>query len=99
MAKAKQAREDQSYIPGTAPEKNDKVHAAAKRYAKLRDARIAANKEEKDSHDTLLGTMVEQGIDVYDFKDVHVAIDATKKCKVQIGGESAPKAEGNGDEE
>lgn len=87
MAKAKQAREDQGYIPSIAPEKNDKVHAAAKRYAKLRDARIAAGKEEKASHDTLLGTMVEQGI------------DATKKCKVSIGGEAAKDKGENGDEE
>lgn len=90
MAKAKlhQAREDQQYIDGIGPTKNNRVHAAAKRYATLRDARIAANKEEKESHDTLLGTMMEEGLEVYDFKDVHVAIDATKKCKVSIGGEA-----------
>jgi hypothetical protein len=93
MAKKHQPREDQQYMPGMEPKKNNKVDAAARRYVRLRDARIAANKEEKEAHDTLLGTMSEEGFDSYDFKDLHVAIDKKQKCKVQIGGAAEKEAD------
>ncbi len=86
----------QEYIPGTEPEKNTRVHNAAKRYAKVRDERITANKVEKDAHETLLGTMLEEGLEHYEFKDVCVNIDVGRKCKVVLGGK---KGEENGDGE
>lgn len=99
MAKKKSAggadRPDTAYIPGTEPEKNERVHAAAKRYMKLRDKRMAANVEEKESHDTLLGIMTEEGLEYYKYQDIEVAIDAKKKCKV---AKPDPEANGDGEE-
>ena len=86
---------EQQHLPGQEPVKNDRVHRAAKRYAKLRDERMAANEEEKAAHNTLLGIMKEEGLEVYEYGDLTVAIDAQEKCKVRF----APrKTEENGDE-
>lgn len=96
MAKKKPpapTRDDQQYMPGMEPVKNNKVDAAARRYARLRDARMAAGKEEKDAHTNLLDVMTSEGIDSYDFKGLHVAIDATKKVKVTIGEGTAKEAD------
>lgn len=88
MAKAKTKtkngadRSDTQYMPGVGPEKNQRVHDAAKRYMRLRDKRIAANVEEKEAHDTLLGVMTEEKLEYYKYQDIEVAIDAKKKCKV-----------------
>lgn len=96
MAKSKPNAE-QGYIEGMEPEKNNRVHAAALRYAKLRDVRMAANKEEKEAHDTLLGTMMEEGLENYEYKNVSVAIDVGRKCKVST--DPKKKAAAKGDDE
>lgn len=92
MAKAR-TNGEQEFIPGTEPEKNDRIHKAAKRYAKLRDARQAAGKEEKDSHDTLLATMTEENVSHYTYGDIDVAIDNRRKCKVTNPSEPTPDDE------
>lgn len=86
MAKAKRQRSEQEYIPGTEPVKNNRVHAAAKRYAGERDVRIQANKDEKAAHDTLLSIMLEEGLEAYEYGDISVTIDAKRKCVVRVGG-------------
>lgn len=88
---------EQQYIPGTEPKKNNRVHTAAKRYAARRDERMAANEEEKAAHQTLLETMIEEGLDSYEYGDVEVHIDATKKVKVKIASQS--NGDGEADEE
>ena len=89
---------EQEYLPGTAPEKNDRVHRAARRYAKLRDARMDANEQEKSAHTTLLETMIEEHLESYEYGDVSVHIDSTRKCKVAIQAKS-PSDNGDGEEE
>lgn len=88
----------QEYLPGQEPLKNARVHAAALRYIQLRDERIAAGKEEHDAHQTLLLAMVGEGLDHYDYGELHVAIDSTKKCKCRIEAEK-PQPEENGEGE
>lgn len=84
MAKQKKSGEalNQQLIPGTEPVKNDRVHRSAMRYARLRDARIEAGRQEKDSHDTLLSVMQEEGIDSYTYGSISVNIDLKRKAKV-----------------
>lgn len=79
---------EQEYLPGTAPTRNKRVHRLAVRYAELRDARMAANKEEKEAHDTLLYAMIEEGLSAYEYGDITVTIDDKKKCKVAVKGAS-----------
>ena len=96
MAKKRErVRSEQMFIAGTAPEKNEVVHRAARRYVKERDARIAANKAEKEAHDHLLEKMLEQGLDSYEYGDLHVFVDNKRKCKVTT--ESGASANGEGD--
>ena len=91
MAKARTSGE-QEFIPGTEPEKNERIHKAAKRYAKLQDARRAAGEEEKDSHDTLLATMLDEKVEHYTYGDVCAVIDNKRKCKVS--NPSEPSSDG-----
>jgi nucleosome binding factor SPN SPT16 subunit len=79
-------REDQQNLPQT-DEKNERVHRAAKMYAKRRDERMAANEVEKEAHEKLLETMVEEGLDTYSYADLDVTINNSKKCRVVIGGD------------
>ena len=97
MAKHK-PREDQANLPGT-DVKNDRVHRAAKQYAKFRDARIAANETEKDAHEKLLEVMQEEGLDSYSYADVDVTLNTNKKCKVTIGGQDSPNGKDDDGEE
>lgn len=96
MAKKHTPREDQQNLPST-DVKNDRVHRAAKMYAKRRDERMAANIVEKEQHDKLMETMVEEGLDTYSYADVEVSINSSKKCRVVIGGDR--KNEEEADEE
>ena len=93
------AKKMQEFLPGQEPKKNNRVHKAALRYAELRDARIAANEEEKDAHDTLLHTMLEEGLESYEYGDLKVFIDNKRKCKVSTKVEANGKAEDNGEAE
>lgn len=86
MARQRRQRSEQEFLPGTAPVKNDRIHKHAKRYAQLRDDRMAANKEEKEAHDTLLAIMAELGVDAYEYGDVKVFVDKKQKVKVSVGG-------------
>lgn len=94
MAKKKteaeiEATPEQGHFDGMAPEKNRKVHAAARRYVARRNERIAANAEEKDAHDSLLIAMHDEGLTNYVYDDIEVHIDAHEKCKVKCGGDKS----------
>lgn len=92
-SKRKADRKDTEYLPGAGPEYNAPVHQAAERYAKRRDERMAANKEETAAHDTLLEVMTEQGITSYSYKGVEAHIDNTKKVKVKLASEGGASDE------
>ena len=64
------------------PVKNKKIHPKALRYVDVRDARIAANKEEKEAHNTLLAAMLEEGLEDYEYGELKVHVDNKRKCKV-----------------
>lgn len=74
----------QEYLPEMAPVKNDRVHKAALRYHKLILERKAAGEEENDAHTTLLATMLEEGLESYEYSSLSVHVDAHKKCKVKV---------------
>lgn len=82
---AKKPRDDQPGIDGIADEKNNRVHSAAKHYAKMRDARMAAGDVEKAAKDKLLDIMKEEGIETYSYGDVDVCTTVTEGVKVTIG--------------
>lgn len=85
------ARHDQENLPLT-NERNDRVHRAAKQYAKFRDVRMAANETEKEAHDKLMEVMDAEGLDSYSYGDIDVMVSKTRKAKVVIGGDKS-KAE------
>lgn len=88
-------RADQEQIPGMESEKNERVHRAAKRYARVRDERIALSEKEKEAHDFLLGVMTEEGIESYEYKGLGVYVDTKRKCSV----DEDVKAKGDAEKE
>lgn len=88
---ARLSREETLPIPGMEPVRNEKVHRSAKRYAKLRDARMAANEGEKAAHNNLLTLMIAEGLTSYRYGDVEIFVDSTQKCKVKVGGDDSKK--------
>jgi hypothetical protein len=98
MPRKPRVRSEQQFIEGTAPEKNEVVHRAAKRYVKERDARIAANKAEKEAHDYLLDKMIEEGLDSYEYGDLKVFVDNKRKCKVTTESGASANGEAEGGE-
>lgn len=80
---------EQAVIEGTGPEKNERVHDHAIRYAKERDKRIAANVKEKDAHASLLAVMKEEQLERYVYGDLSVFVDKSEKCKVSTEGKPA----------
>lgn len=73
----------QTYIEGMEPEVNKAVEEAAENYVEARDARMAANEDEKEKHNTLLMHMDKAGITTYKRGELTVTIDATRKAKVK----------------
>jgi hypothetical protein len=84
--------------PDFKPVKNQRVHKAAKRYYSEMLARKSAGEEEKAAHDTLLNIMLEEGLDFYEYQDLKVAVDTSKKCKVKLQGEGSAESNGEGEE-
>lgn len=81
MAKDKTAKAhpDQQHFEGTEPERNERVHAAARAYRKVRDTRIKASAAEKIGKQTLIDTMKEEGIAVYVDPDGYTVTVDTKQ--------------------
>ncbi len=92
MAKARKGRKvaagEQMVIPGTGPEMNKAVHERAIQYARCRDARQAAGEDEKAAHNGLLEAMDKANLTTYQYGDMIVNIDSSRKCKVK----TEPKA-------
>jgi hypothetical protein len=63
--KAPKEHPDQQHMPGLEPERNVRIHGAAKAYKKVRDARMTASAAEKVGKDKLIEVMKEEGMDVY----------------------------------
>jgi hypothetical protein len=74
----------QGHLPGTAPEKNVRVHKAAVTYYDLMLVRKAAGEEEVAAKETLLTVMAEENVESYEFNGLHVRIDLKKTPKVKI---------------
>lgn len=89
----KAKEEDQPGLPGIAPEKNAKIHRAARNYDKAKDLAAEAREVKNDKQKRLIEVCIEQGYEKgYRFGDVKVEInnEPTVKCKV---GEAAPEIE------
>ncbi len=91
----KVAAGEQLVIEGTGPEKNTAVHDRAVQYARARDARMAAGEDEKAAHNGLLEAMDKANLTHYEYGDMVVHIDSSRKCKVK----TEPKAGGDEDGE
>lgn len=74
---------EQLQFPGTETERNEKVHRAAVRLFEERAVRLQANKDEKTAEQNLIRIMEEEGIESYQYKNITVHIDLTKKAKVK----------------
>jgi hypothetical protein len=90
------AKKRQAFLPGTEPVKNAKVHPRAINYADARDARMECNRIEKEAHDDLLATMLEEGLEVYEYGDIKVTVNNKRKCRVE---DKTRKHESNGDDD
>lgn len=69
--------------------KNARVHKAAKRYYDAIRKRKAVGEDEVAAHDTLLNTMMEEGLEHYEYQGLEVHVNTAKKCKVKMASESA----------
>lgn len=101
MAKAKErparSHPDQQHIEGLEPERNKRVHDAARAYRKVRDARMAATKSEVAGKDKLIEVMKEEGCEVYnDPSGYAVILNGTLNVKL-VDGERGGKAEDDGE--
>lgn len=92
---AKAPREDQPRLDSIGDEKNPRVHSAAKHYAKMRDARMAAGDVEKSAKTKLLDIMKEEAIETYSYGDVDVCTTTTEGVKVTIGTKPVKKEDGD----
>lgn len=81
------ASANQPSIEGTEDDFNKKIHSAAVRYAKARDERIEAGREESLLHDALILAMKAEGMDTYQHGTISVRIDLSEKAKVKDGSE------------
>lgn len=82
--------------PEFKPVENARVHKAAKRYYDAIKERMALTEEEKEAHDTLLNTMMEEGIEHYVYQGLEAHVNTSKKCKVKV---QSDKVEKGGEEE
>lgn len=80
---AKPKRMVQEYLPGTAPEKNPKVHKQAMIALDLKDEAKLATKKAKEAGDELIRIMHEQGVEAYEYGDLNVRIDLKSTAKVK----------------
>lgn len=85
-AKRGRKKGEQLHLPGTAPEKNPKVHNLALDYVRARDARMDLGKEESKLKTRLLDMMHEEKLKGYEYDDVCVILTAKEDLKVKKGG-------------
>lgn len=83
------AKPEQGYLSeDLAPKKIPRIHNAARKYAELRDARMAAGKLETEQHTKLLDAMREEQVTKYVYGDMTVEVNSKEKCKVSFASEN-----------
>lgn len=92
MAK-KKGDDEQQYLPGTAPEKNPRVHKAAMAYLKAMSKRQALLKDEVEAKGNLELVMQEEGLEHYEYGNVRVDINKSQKVTAKIVTEKPDKEE------
>ena len=68
------------------PVRHPVIHPKAIEYVRLRNARMAAGREEKEAHTDLLNTMLEEGVQVYQYGGVTVNVQNNPKVKATVAG-------------
>lgn len=92
MAK-KKGDEEQQYLPGTAPEKNPRVHKAATAYLRAMAERQALLKDEVEAKGNLELVMTEEGLEHYEYGNIRVDINKSQKVTAKIVTEKSTKEE------
>lgn len=78
----------QEHIPGMAPmPKNEKIHRLAKRCRAASKAWSIAAGEHKGLKEQLIEAMIEEGLTHYEYGDVTVHVDTSRKLKVKIAND------------
>lgn len=99
MAKRKPPRRGtQEHLPGTEPERNERVYAAAKIYRDLMRKRVLATNKETDAHNDVLNIMHDEGLTAYNDGDINLIL-STGKEKVKILEAATEKDDGEDDTE
>lgn len=92
MAKQRRSikEQEQKFLPGTAPKKNEAVHAAAVNYYDTMQERLTLTKAEKVAKDSLLATMADEGLKAYEYGGLKVVLQKKTSPKV-TNGEKKPR--------
>ena len=78
----------QEHLPGTEPmPKNEKIHRLAKRCKAASKEWSKAAGEHKGLKEMLIEAMQEAGLDHYEYGDVSVHVDTSRKLKVKIAND------------
>ena len=78
----------QEHLPGAEPmPKNEKIHRLARRVKAASKAWSKASGEHKELKDMLIEAMIEEGLEHYEYGDVKVDMDTSRKLKVKIGND------------
>lgn len=78
----------QEHLPGAEPmEKNPKIHNLARRVKAASKEWSVAAEEHKGLKESLKEAMIEAGLDHYEYGDVKVDMDTSRKIKVKIAND------------
>lgn len=78
----------QEHLPGAEPmPKNNKIHLLARRCRAASKAWSAASKEHKGLKENLIEAMIEAKLEHYEYGDVTVHLDTSRKLKVKIAND------------
>jgi len=88
----------QEFLPGTAPEKNERVHKAAIRYLELQAERIEALDAEVKAKESCDLIMKDEGLEHYAYGDIRVDLNQTSAITIKTVKEKKPKKDANDDE-
>lgn len=93
----KAKRKTQEFLPGTAPEKNPKIHNAAIEYEEARGEQRKAKRAENAAQEKLLAVMKKEGVTSYVYGDITCRIDDKESVKVKVRSQS-PSDDGDDEE-
>lgn len=78
----------QEHLPGAEPmEKNPRIHNLARRVKAASKEWSAAAEEHKGLKQSLIEAMIEEGLEHYEYGDVKVDMDTSRKLKVRIAND------------